>query len=135
VPRPIAARSAGYVLRLDDAWVDSAEFAMTVARAREAFANGRHEEARDRDDDKYWRGGLVYINREDPALMVARRFGVGWTLNFGNPRTAMLLAGVVALIGLATTLRFGGADPVRRRPGSRPRRGVTAFGRRRPACS
>jgi uncharacterized membrane protein len=61
-----------------------------------------------RDDDKYWRGGLFYINREDPALWVARRFGVGWTLNFGNPRAAMLLAGVVALIGLAITLRFGG---------------------------
>ena len=47
-----------------------------------------------RDDDKHWRGGLFYINREDPALWVARRFGLGWTLNFGNPRAAMLLAGV-----------------------------------------
>jgi uncharacterized membrane protein len=61
-----------------------------------------------RDDDKYWRGGLFYINREDHALMVPRRFGLGWTLNLGNPRTAMLLAGVVALIGLVITLRFGG---------------------------
>ncbi|HEX9337868.1 MAG TPA: DUF5808 domain-containing protein, partial [Pseudonocardiaceae bacterium] len=61
-----------------------------------------------RDDDKHWRGGLFYVNREDPALWVARRFGLGWTLNFGNPRAAMLLAGVVALIGLAITLRFGG---------------------------
>ena len=61
-----------------------------------------------RDDDKYWRGGLFYINREDPALLVPRRFGLGWTLNFGNPKAAMLLAGVVALIGLLITLRFGG---------------------------
>ena len=61
-----------------------------------------------RDDDKYWRGGLFYINREDHALLVPRRFGLGWTLNFGNPRAAMLLAGVVALIGLAITLRLGG---------------------------
>lgn len=61
-----------------------------------------------RDDDKYWRGGLFYINREDPALMVPRRFGLGWTLNFGNPRTAMLFAGVLALIGLVVTLRLGG---------------------------
>ena len=60
------------------------------------------------DDDKYWRGGLFYINREDQALLVPRRFGLGWTLNFGNPRAAMLLAGVVALIGLLITLRFGG---------------------------
>ncbi|QUQ63993.1 DUF1648 domain-containing protein [Kutzneria sp. CA-103260] len=61
-----------------------------------------------RDDDKHWRGGLFYVNREDSALVVPRRFGLGWTLNFGNPRTAMLAAGVVALIGLAITLRFAG---------------------------
>ncbi|WP_345447826.1 DUF1648 domain-containing protein [Arthrobacter gyeryongensis] len=59
-----------------------------------------------REDDKYWRSGLFYVNREDHALMVPRRFGLGWTLNFGNPRTAMILAGVVALIGLVITLRF-----------------------------
>ncbi len=61
-----------------------------------------------RDDDKHWRGGLFYINREDHALMVPRRFGLGWTLNFGNPRAAMLLAGVAALIGLLIILRIGG---------------------------
>lgn len=61
-----------------------------------------------REDDKFWRGGLIYINREDQALMVPRRFGLGWTLNFGNPMAAMLLAGVVALAGLVITLRFGG---------------------------
>jgi len=60
------------------------------------------------DDDKYWRGGLFYINREDHALWLPRRFGLGWTLNFGNPRAVMLLASVAALIGLAITLRFGG---------------------------
>jgi uncharacterized membrane protein len=61
-----------------------------------------------RDDDRYWRGGLFYINREDRALLVPRRFGLGWTLNFGNPRAVMLLAGLLPLIGLLITLRFGG---------------------------
>jgi len=61
-----------------------------------------------RDDDKYWPGGLIYINREDPALLVPRRFGLGGALNFGNPRAAMLVAGVLALIGLVITLRFCG---------------------------
>ncbi|WP_404502782.1 DUF5808 domain-containing protein [Arthrobacter sp. GAS37] len=50
---------------------------------------------------------MFHINPEDHALMVPRRFGLGWTLNFANPRAAMLLAGVVALIGLLITLRFG----------------------------
>src|SRR6201996_5039547 len=60
-----------------------------------------------RDDDKSWRGGLLYINRQDHALFVPRRYGLGWALNFGNPRTAMLIAGLLALIGLLVTLRFG----------------------------
>lgn len=59
------------------------------------------------DDDRYWRGGLVYVNRDDQKLLVPRRFGLGWTLNFGNPRAAMLLAGVVALISLVVVLRLG----------------------------
>ena len=61
-----------------------------------------------RDDDKNWRGGLFYVNHADHALMVPRRFGLGWSLNFGNPRAALLLAGVAALIGLVVILRFGG---------------------------
>ena len=50
---------------------------------------------------------MFYVNREDHALLVARRVGLGWTLNLGNPRAAMLLAGVIALIGLLITLRLG----------------------------
>jgi uncharacterized membrane protein len=61
-----------------------------------------------RDDDQYWRGGLFYINREDHSLLVPRRFGLGWTLNLANPRAAMLLTGVLALIGLLITLRYSG---------------------------
>ncbi|WP_391206312.1 DUF1648 domain-containing protein [Psychrobacillus sp. L4] len=37
------------------------------------------------DDDKYWKGGLFYINKDDPSILVEKRFGVGWTFNFGRP--------------------------------------------------
>ena len=54
-----------------------------------------------RDDDRFWVGGLFYVNRQDPAVVVSRRFGVGWTLNFGNPwawvAVAVIAAAVVAL--------------------------------------
>ncbi|ARF55222.1 hypothetical protein B1H19_14380 [Streptomyces gilvosporeus] len=40
-----------------------------------------------RDDDRYWHGfGSLYVNRADPAIFVPKRFGIGWTVNFGNPR-------------------------------------------------
>ncbi|MGI8449100.1 MAG: DUF1648 domain-containing protein [Streptosporangiaceae bacterium] len=56
----------------------------------------------DRDDDRFWKAGLLYVNRDDPAIMVGARFGVGWTLNFGNRTAWLILAGTVAMwAGLA----------------------------------
>ncbi len=54
-----------------------------------------------RDDDRYWRGGLVYVNRDDPSVFVPKRYGVGWTVNFGNPRGLLVIVVIlaVALLG------------------------------------
>lgn len=63
----------------------------------------------DRDDDRFWRAGLVYVNRDDPALMVNARFAFSLTPNLGNPRVWMIIAGVaVILAGLfAVKLALG----------------------------
>jgi uncharacterized membrane protein len=45
----------------------------------------------DRTDDRYWTGGLLYFNREDPALLVEKRLGVGYTLNFAHPLAWVIL--------------------------------------------
>jgi uncharacterized membrane protein len=29
------------------------------------------------DDDRFWQAGLLYVNRDDPAYVVAARFGAG----------------------------------------------------------
>jgi uncharacterized membrane protein len=50
----------------------------------------------DRDDDRFWKAGLLYVNRDDPTIVVGARFGVGWMLNFGNPVAWLLIAGFVA---------------------------------------
>ena len=58
----------------------------------------------DRDDDQFWKAGLLYVNRDDPALVVAARFGAGWTLNLGNLTAWLIIAGTAAaLAGLAVT--------------------------------
>ena len=51
----------------------------------------------DRTADHYWKLGLMYFNRNDPALFAEKRFGVGYTLNFGHPGTWVFLALVVAV--------------------------------------
>jgi hypothetical protein len=55
-----------------------------------------------RDDDRFWKGGLIYINRDDPAIMVGNRFG---TPNLGNPRAWLLYGGILAAIVALTVVR------------------------------
>lgn len=42
-------------------------------------------------------GGVFYANREDPAVVVPKRFGIGWTLNLGRPASWLIVAGLVAI--------------------------------------
>jgi uncharacterized membrane protein len=51
----------------------------------------------DRDDDRFWKGGLIYVNPEDPVLMVGARFGVGWTFNLANPAAWLLISAIVGV--------------------------------------
>ncbi|MGG3466859.1 DUF5808 domain-containing protein [Neobacillus pocheonensis] len=50
----------------------------------------------DFDEDSYWKGGLFYFNRNDPSIFVEKRFGIGWTINFGNPMGYLIV--IVPLI-------------------------------------
>jgi uncharacterized membrane protein len=40
---------------------------------------------------------MFYVNRDDPALLVEKRFGIGYTLNFGHPGSWLLLVGIVVV--------------------------------------
>ena len=63
----------------------------------------------DRDDDRFWIAGLIYLNRDDPAIMVGARFGVGWTFNVANPMAWLIIAGIVAApVGLAAIIAVAG---------------------------
>ncbi len=50
----------------------------------------------DRDDDRFWKAGLFYVNHDDPSVMAASRFGAGWTLNLGNPAAWLIIGGILA---------------------------------------
>lgn len=54
--------------------------------------------ALDYDDDELWRLGVFYMNREDSSVVVPRRFGIGWAMNWGNPKSWGLAALLVAAI-------------------------------------
>lgn len=71
---------------------------------------GRGSPARtDRDDDRFWKAGLFYVNRDDPSVMVGTRFGIGWTFNFGNRTACLVFAGIIAApAGLAAIMLAAG---------------------------
>jgi uncharacterized membrane protein len=46
----------------------------------------------DRTPDRCWKkDGKYYVNRADPALFVEKRVGVGYTPNYGNPWSWVVL--------------------------------------------
>ena len=62
----------------------------------------------DRTPDTCWKGGVFYVNRNDPAIMVESRFGVGYTMNFAHPASWLILsviAGVPLIVALVVAFR------------------------------
>lgn len=56
----------------------------------------------DVDDDRRWKAGVIYFNKNDPSIMVEKRFGIGWTVNFGNPKSWLfLMLPIAMLLGIA----------------------------------
>jgi uncharacterized membrane protein len=48
--------------------------------------------------EECWKAGVVYYNPSDPALVVEKRTGFGYTLNFGNRLSWVLAAGLVLVL-------------------------------------
>ncbi len=48
-------------------------------------------------DNRRWVLGAFYVNRDDPSLVVEDRFGLGYTLNFGNWKAVAFVGGFLVL--------------------------------------
>ncbi len=59
-------------------------------------------------DDTHWRGGLFYIDRDDPSIMVEKRFGIGYTFNYGNPTAVLITSAVSVLLVSVAVIGFIG---------------------------
>lgn len=65
---------------------------------------GRNIETKDekdelyKDDDDKWILGSIYYNKNDPAWMIEKRLGVGWTLNFAHPKSWIAMGGLIIFI-------------------------------------
>ncbi len=54
-------------------------------------------------DDAHWKFRGLYFNRQDPALFVPLRSGVGWTINFGRPQV-IVFVGVFIFVSIFAPL-------------------------------
>jgi uncharacterized membrane protein len=56
----------------------------------------------ERSAERHWRAGVFYVNPEDPSLMVPKRYGLGYTLNFARPAAWLVMALLLAVpLGVA----------------------------------
>jgi uncharacterized membrane protein len=57
----------------------------------------------DRTSDARWKWGIFYVNPDDPAIFVEKRFGIGYTPNLAN-RWSWVILGMVVVVPLAIAL-------------------------------
>ncbi len=49
-------------------------------------------------EERHWKWlGSIYVNPEDPALIVPNIHGFGWTINMANPRSKFIVAATAAI--------------------------------------
>ena len=49
----------------------------------------------DEDESKHWYPGVFYFNPKDKRIFPPKRWGMGWTINFGNPLSVLVLAAII----------------------------------------
>jgi uncharacterized membrane protein len=61
--------------------------------------------ARDEQADRFWKAGLFYFNPDDPSLLVEKRYGLGWTINFARPLGWLIM--IIFLMIIVLVVVFG----------------------------
>lgn len=46
------------------------------------------------DNDERWKAGIFYWNKDDASLILPKRFGVGWTMNWARPAAWVIVGGI-----------------------------------------
>src|SRR5699024_8274734 len=61
----------------------------------------------DKDEDKYWKLGQFYFNKDDPAIFIEKRFGIGWTNNWAHPISWIFVVFIIGLsVGIPLLLTY-----------------------------
>ena len=50
-----------------------------------------------RQNDEFWRWGIMYNNSNDLAIWAEKRAGLGWTLNFAHKESWFIIIMILAI--------------------------------------
>ncbi|HYO83302.1 MAG TPA: DUF5808 domain-containing protein [Bryobacteraceae bacterium] len=64
-----------------------------------------HPPVGDRTPDDFWKLGMFYYNPDDPSFIVEKRFGIGWTWNFGHRWSWVVVPAVILAMLLPLLVR------------------------------
>ena len=57
------------------------------------------------DDPMNYKAGIFYFNAKDPRIVVPKRYRMmGWTMNFANFYTYLLILGIIAVALIVSIL-------------------------------
>ncbi len=71
---------------------------------RKVSAPATDDEVPEPQADSYWKGGMFYYNPNDPAILVSKRVGIGYTMNFANKMSWVVLVGILVVTLLIAVL-------------------------------
>src|SRR5258708_3359515 len=76
-----------------------------IKRSTNKPADGRPIGSIFRDDARYWYG-FLYYNPDDPDVLIPKRYGIGWTINFGHPAGRLFAIIMLILLLLPLVMFF-----------------------------
>ena len=81
---------------------------VSAARARLRVGIVHDDGPQSPDDDRFWKLGMFYYNPDDPSVMIPKRAGVGYDLNYAKPVGWVFAAIAIAAVvfGLFAPLLF-----------------------------
>lgn len=91
-------------------WLAPAIMLLSVAGVmfwsyRKLTAPTAADDVPDPQSDSNWKAGIFYYNPNDPAIFVSKRVGIGFTFNFANRWSWLVLGCVILLGGASVVLR------------------------------
>lgn len=58
----------------------------------------------DKEDDQYWLLGMIYFNKNDPAIFISKRVGIGWSVNHARWQAWMFYAVIIVFVIVVTVM-------------------------------